>query len=214
MTYDQYQEIYNAAKAQIADRVAKIQPRAGNRASVNGMGISIEPSVDDDVVEEETWLVTLNARVEGQYNEVGPGPGGAYNPITRQYETPFSVVATIPRTGYFTPGGDATGSDQAVYRIVDTPTPPIPPFPDYYKEFRLFLKSGSTDTKYEYPFKVPLRVEVVMVYRNSSTGESEEVATFTFDVGYGGASLPFVAPRSGTPFEYYTLNLKSIVRTE
>lgn len=42
MTYDQYQQLYSAAKAQIAARVAKIQPTAGNGASVNGMGIAIE----------------------------------------------------------------------------------------------------------------------------------------------------------------------------
>lgn len=42
MTYDQYQQLYGAAKAQIAARVAKIQPTAGNGASVNGMGIAIE----------------------------------------------------------------------------------------------------------------------------------------------------------------------------
>lgn len=48
MTYDQYQQLYSAAKEQIADRVAKIQPRAGNGASVNGMGISIEVSAAED----------------------------------------------------------------------------------------------------------------------------------------------------------------------
>lgn len=212
MTYEQYKQLFDEATAQIADRVAKIQPRAGNRASVNGMGISIEPFSEEPEREAETWLVTLRARVEGQYNEVGPGPQGAYFPITRQFDTPFSVVATMPRVGEFVAGGDATGSDQALYRIVDNPTPPTPPFPDYYKEFKLYLESSSTDDTYGDPFKLPLTVEVVMVYRNSSTGETEELDTFTFGVGYDGASRSFVAPRSGNPFEYYTLNLKSISR--
>ncbi len=49
MTYDQYQQLYGEAKAQIAARVAKIQPTAGNGASVNGMGIAIEvPVVEDE----------------------------------------------------------------------------------------------------------------------------------------------------------------------
>ena len=45
MTYDQYQQLYGAAKEQIAARVDKVQPRAGNGASVNGMGISVEVPV-------------------------------------------------------------------------------------------------------------------------------------------------------------------------
>lgn len=214
MTYDQYQQIYNAAKAQIADRVSKLQPRAGNNASVNGMGISIEVDHAEEAADEETWLVTVLGRVEGEYNEVGPGLNGAYHPVTRQLNTPFTVVATIPREASFVGGTDATGSNQSLYRIVDTPPlPSIPPFPDYYKEFRLFLQSGSTDTSKSDSFKIPLRVVVAMVYRNSDTGDSEEVATFTFEVGYDGDSRSFVAPRSGTPFEYYTLNIKTIERT-
>lgn len=213
MTYDQYQQIYNAAKAQIADRVSKLQPRAGNNASVNGGGISIEVGGAEEAEDEETWLVTVLGRVEGEYNEVGPGPNGAYHPVTRQLNTPFTVVATIPREASFVGGMDATGSNQSLYRIVDTPSPPIPPFPDYYKEFRLFLQASSTDTSKGDPFKMPLRVVVAMVYRNSDTRDSEEVATFTFEVGYDGDSRSFVAPRSGTPFEYYTLNIKTIERT-
>ena len=50
MKYDQYQQLYNAAKEQISARVERIQPRAGNGASINGMGIAIEvPAAEEDV---------------------------------------------------------------------------------------------------------------------------------------------------------------------
>lgn len=50
MKYDQYQQLYTAAKEQIAARVERIQPRAGNGASINGMGIAIEvPAAEEDV---------------------------------------------------------------------------------------------------------------------------------------------------------------------
>lgn len=216
MTYDQYQQIYNAAKAQIADRVSKLQPRAGNNASVNGMGISIEVGgAEEAAVTEETWLVTVLGRVEGQGNEVGPGENGALFPVTRQYSTPFTPVAEVPRNAPFVGGMDATGSKQALYRTIN------PLFPEYYNEFRLFLQSSSTDTSKGDPFKIPLRVEVAMMYNRLEYDsylvprlvEYEEVATFIFDVGYDGDSRSFVAPRSGTVFEYYTLNIKSIERT-
>ena len=50
MTYDQYQQLYGAAKEQIAARVDKIQPRAGNGASVLGMGIAVEVPVREVVI--------------------------------------------------------------------------------------------------------------------------------------------------------------------
>ena len=65
MNYDQYQQLYNAAKEQIADRVAKIQPRAGNGASVNGMGISIEVPMAEEVVGQvNLTLYYILAKVE------------------------------------------------------------------------------------------------------------------------------------------------------
>jgi hypothetical protein len=65
MKYDQYQQLYNAAKEQIAARVDKIQPRAGNGASINGMGIAIEvPAAEEPQPENEDWLLYLFASVD------------------------------------------------------------------------------------------------------------------------------------------------------
>lgn len=73
MTYDQYQQLYGAAKEQIAARVAKIQPTAGNGASVNGMGIAIEVPAAEQQVEERSWNLLLFGSISDNVNNFNTG---------------------------------------------------------------------------------------------------------------------------------------------
>lgn len=91
MTFAQYQQLQGFARKLIADKIASIQPRAGNLVSVIGDGISIElpiPSAADEEAEER-WVFTLYCRL--RYINIGQG----------EYDTEWSdwvVAAWAPRT--------------------------------------------------------------------------------------------------------------------
>ena len=57
MTFSQYQQLVAAAKKQIAEKVASIQPRGGNQVSVIGDGIAVEriDRGEDEEPPPETW---------------------------------------------------------------------------------------------------------------------------------------------------------------
>jgi hypothetical protein len=106
MTYDQYQQLYGEAKEQIAARVAKIQPTAGNGASVIGMGIAIEVPVAEEAEAVDltqyyilSWLgpagsfASAGKHVVGRFGEVNASfnfdmgaqdPFGPFNPALVQ----------------------------------------------------------------------------------------------------------------------------------
>ena len=91
MTFAQYQQLQGFARKLIADKIASIQPRAGNLVSVIGDGISIElpiPSAADEQAEDQ-WVFTLYCR--RRYINIGQG----------EYDTEWSdwvVAAWAPRT--------------------------------------------------------------------------------------------------------------------
>lgn len=63
MTYAHYQQLQAFAKKRIADKLAEIQPRAGNLVSVVGDGIAIEPPRPDPVITKTpTWVLALYTR--------------------------------------------------------------------------------------------------------------------------------------------------------
>jgi hypothetical protein len=96
MTYDQYQQLYNAAKEQIADRVAKIQPRAGNGASVNGMGISIEVGMAEEVVGQvgPVYYILAWLGQAGSFDNAGRYTVGPDNEVNAAF--PFDMGAQDP----------------------------------------------------------------------------------------------------------------------
>lgn len=57
MTFSQYQQLVAAAKKQIAEKVAALQPRAGNQVSVIGDGIAVEliNRGEDTELAPDTW---------------------------------------------------------------------------------------------------------------------------------------------------------------
>lgn len=57
MTFSQYQQLVAAAKKQIAEKVAALQPRGGNQVSVIGDGIAVEliDRGEDEEPPPETW---------------------------------------------------------------------------------------------------------------------------------------------------------------
>lgn len=93
MTFAQYQQLQGFARKLIADKIASIQPRAGNLVSVIGDGISIElpiPSAADEEAEDQ-WVFTLYCR--RRYINIGQG----------EYDTEWSdwdVAAWAPRTSF------------------------------------------------------------------------------------------------------------------
>jgi len=92
MTFSQYQQLQGFARKMIADKIAAIQPRAGNLFSVVGDGIAVELPKDSTVEEqaEERWVFTLYCR--RRYINIGQG----------EYDTEWSdwdVAAWAPRTG-------------------------------------------------------------------------------------------------------------------
>lgn len=67
MTYAQYQQLQVFAKKRIADKLAEIQPRAGNWVSVVGDGIAIEPPRQTEArVRTDTWVIAVYGRVREQ----------------------------------------------------------------------------------------------------------------------------------------------------
>jgi hypothetical protein len=92
MTFSQYQQLQGFARKMIADKIAAIQPRAGNLFSVVGDGIAVELPKVSTVEEqaEERWVFTLYCR--RRYINIGQG----------EYDTEWSdwdVAAWAPRTG-------------------------------------------------------------------------------------------------------------------
>lgn len=96
MTYDQYQQLYGAAKAQIAARVAKIQPTAGNGASVNGMGIAIEvPAAEEAEAVDLTQYYILSWLGEaGSFDSAGKHVVGRFGEVDASFN--FDMGAQDP----------------------------------------------------------------------------------------------------------------------
>jgi hypothetical protein len=91
MTFSQYQQLQGFARKMIADKIAAIQPRAGNLFSVVGDGIAVELPKDSTAEEpaEERWVFVLYGR--RRYINIGLG----------EYDTEWSdwdVAAWAPRT--------------------------------------------------------------------------------------------------------------------
>jgi hypothetical protein len=92
MTFSQYQQLQGFARKMIADKIAAIQPRAGNLFSVVGDGIAVELPKDSTVEEqaEERWVFVLYGR--RRYINIGLG----------EYDNEWSdwyAAAWAPRKG-------------------------------------------------------------------------------------------------------------------
>lgn len=187
MTYDQYQQIYNAAKAQIADRVSKLQPRAGNNASVNGGGISIEAGRGvEEVEEEETWRYVLLGQVVGSTT------------ISGAFDVGPESAAVVFRDGFV-----SSTSFWQETQLEQSET--------YSRSYTLFLTSASVnEDSSEGEFKFPTKV-VLELYPTDENGlPLEPVAEYNFFVGFDGDHRAFVAPE---PNIIYGLRIKTIERT-
>ena len=207
MTYDQYQQLYSAAKEQIAARVAQVQPTAGNGASVNGMGIAVEVPVADEAAEEdEDWFFSLL----GDFT------------ITR-------ASSEAPSRVFFLPGqqlasaGRTTGNfiapnyweQSQVFNII---VPPYDPEPGYTfsRSVKIAFRSSSRERGVETGFKFPVRLVIDMV-EVSGTGvildsdEQNVVNTYTFRLGFSGVTKNFVAPSSNA---FFYLKLKSVEQVD
>ena len=187
MNYEQYQQIYNAAKTQIADRVSKLQPRAGNNASVNGGGISIEVGrAEEAAAAEETWRYVLLGQVVGSTTISGAFDIGPEN------------AAVVFRDGFIssTSFWQETQLEQSEA---------------YSRSYTLFLTSASVnEDSSEGDFKFPTKVTLELYPTDDDGLPLDPVAEYAFDVGYDGDSRAFVAP---APDIIYGLRIKSIERT-
>lgn len=188
MNYQQYQALYAEAKKQIAERVKRTLPRAGNGASVNAQRITVDNGAgQEQAAIEPTWNFFLFAQAVGQ--STGEG----------NFDTGVVPAAFVSRkTGqlfqdYF------WGNAQLFNFIPDDGQPP------FSREFTLNLFSNSADNIAKpLGFKFPVRVVLEMV-----RDDGVVVADYTFYVRYGGASRGFTAPTINTVF---VLRVKSIER--
>jgi hypothetical protein len=205
MTYDQYQQLYGEAKEQIAARVAKIQPRAGNGASVNGMGITVEVPVAEEVLqpEDDRWALHLFANV----NDIGMDYCGS---VSRVDPTFFIRTAFWERTQLFD--------------IPPTPPsfdPPSPGTPRQYEAKNIYFWARAIEdykvraTRFEPSatyarrlfdqsyYRIPVRLKIVQYnLRESSRPNQEEiVATHTLDLRREGQGQLF-RPIGSDVFQY------------
>ena len=226
MNYEQYQQIYNAAKAQIADRVSKLQPRAGNNASVNGSGISIEVGRAEEAAAEETWSFALLCQTE-QYSTVG-AEYPDYDPSPYIFE---EVVAFQPRgSNYWLPFGFDPGIP-VPGQLIDIPPDDTGPvhlegfkrycslkfFSSSYGLFVGDLISVGSSIQSDYKpstFRFPVKVTVELIAINYQAGDSTQrvaptvVATYTFFVGFEGDKRSFTAPYEDQEFEFRIVNIE------
>jgi hypothetical protein len=195
MTYEQYKQLYDAAKAQIEARVARIQPRAGNRASVNGMGISIDPLRRDEVATEPTWRYFLFGRAVGT---------SILNGESTDFDTGVQVAAAVSRvTGAI--GSTSFWERTQLYDILPEAADPFSRF------FTLYLTSDSANTPGDWlGFRFPTLVVIEMVKSlDGGISYTEVVSEYNFIVGYRGANRGFTAPQTN---EQFILRIKSIER--
>lgn len=200
MTYDQYQQLYGAAKEQIAARVAKVQPRAGNGASVNGMGIAVDVGVaeEDDAV-EPTWTFSLI----GDFT------------ITRNYSDRPSEVTLLPNqqlaSAARTTGAIIAPPYWEQSQVFDIIVPPDDPAPGYTfsRSVKIAFRSSSRDRGDETGFRFPVRAMIEMVQVEQDGTVLDVVNTYTLLLGYSGQTRNFVAPSSDA---FFYLSLKSVER--
>lgn len=201
MTYEQYQQLYNDSKEQIAARVAKIQPRAGNGATVNGTGIGIDVSRAADVeAVEPPWIFALF----GDFT------------ITRNYSDRPSEVSKQPNE-QLASAARTTGTVNAPpyweqSQIFDVFVPPHDPAPGYTfsRSVRIAFRSSSMDQGVETGFRFPVLAVIEMVQVGEDGAVLDVVNTYTLLLGYSGQTRNFVAPSSDA---FFYLRLKSAVRT-
>jgi hypothetical protein len=192
MTYEQYKQLFDEATAQIADRVAKIQPRAGNRASVNGMGISIEPVGEAEEEPDETWRYVLLGHLVGTTTISGDFDIGPEN------ATVVSREGDVLNTYFW--------EQTQLYDFVPDDAEP------FSRTYTLFLTSASVDTNLEQgEFKFPTNVTLELYPVDGNGLPLDPVAEYDFFVGFSGDSRAFVAPSTNTN---YFLRVKTIVRSQ
>jgi len=214
MTYDQYQQLYGAAKEQIAARVAQVQPTAGNGASVNSMGIAVEvPVADEAAAEDEDWVFSLI----GDFTITRDNS----NRPSRVYFEPNMQLASAGRTtGEISPRNYWPQSE--IFSI-------IVPDNDYYpgytfsRSVKIAFRSSSRERGVETGFKFPVRLVFDMVRVASDVGAGPDetpawlgdepivVNTYTFRLGFSGVTKNFVAPSSNA---FFYLKLKSVEQVD
>jgi len=223
MTYEQYQQIYSLAKTQIETRVNKLQPRAGNNASVNGMGISIEVPMEGEREAIDSWEFLLIGRIAGERvkgREITP------------YDSGKRFIASVSRDTLQVVNGPIF--TDIGYQLFNDPEEEGEPASS--NSFTLTLESssmaGTTSMAdylfYGYPlpqydkttfpelgFKVRVKV-VIEMYSYDRSGEPIVYSETTMEVGYEGESHFFYAPLDESEEDldpFYFLRIKSIERT-
>ena len=219
MTYDQYQQLYGAAKEQIAARVAQVQPTAGNGASVNGMGIAVEVPVADEAAEEdEDWVFVIRADTVHTSNYINSynDPNDPYlntGPETLVDKEENIIVGTVGRASTT---GDVLGNYLfGTLQITDVADGAI------YKTLKVTFRSGSrsrtlvpsaggagglqfTDLGFQFP--VRLFAELRDVFEDYDT---KPVEKYTFDLRFSGQTKNFIPPKKGV-FELYLVRVERL----
>jgi len=219
MTYDQYQQLYSAAKEQIAARVAQVQPTAGNGASVNGMGIAVEVPVADEAAEEdEDWVFVIRADTvhTSNYSNSYNDPNDPYlntGPETFVDREENQIVGTVGRAS-------TTGNVLGTYlfeslQITDVADGAI------YKTLKVTFRSGSRSRTLvpsaegagglqfaDLGFQFPVRL-FAELREAFGAYDAEPVEKYTFDLRFSGQTKNFIPPKKGV-FELYLVRVERL----
>jgi len=220
MTYDQYQQLYSAAKEQIAARVAQVQPTAGNGASVNGMGIAVEVPVADEAAEEdEDWVFVIRADTvhTSNYSNSYNDPNDPYlntGPETFVDREENQIVGTVGRAS-------TTGNVLGIYffdqrQITDNSGEGG----SIYKTLKVTFRSGSRSRTIsanargpeegfaDLGFQFPVRL-FAELREAFGAYDAEPVEKYTFDLRFSGQTKNFIPPKKGV-FELYLVRVERL----
>lgn len=197
MTFAHYQQLQAAARKQIADKLAAIQPRGGNQVSVIGEGIAIEIPREEGEPATPTWELVIYARVR----QIGFGS----SPSTDWSE--YSEAAGVFRLNNLFWKNSFWDSTQ-FFHSTDEEDPEFEPFGrdvEIELQVRTTSQGATTTTPFdEAIYRIPVSITVDTVIQSSG----EVVDSRDFALYRDGATHTYTPPEDNI---IYALNPTAII---
>lgn len=191
MTFSQYQQLVAAAKKQIAEKVAALQPRAGNQVSVIGDGIAVELINRGEEAEPapDTW----EYYIYGTIVEIGAGT------ILEDYE-----AARIAR-----PSGSVLNSEffEQKTEVANLPTAEILRVKRVTYQVTTLERRSQGFANGIYRGGLKLKCEFYQV--GATEADDVVVRDYTLNVGRNGDSVTLTPPEEN---KFYRLRIRSVER--
>jgi hypothetical protein len=191
MTFSQYQQLVAAAKKQIAEKVAAIQPRGGNQVSVIGDGIAVEviDRGEDEEPPPETWEYYIYGTIKLVGGET----------ILEDHE-----AARIARPSGFIA---ASGFFEQETEVSNAGVPPVLRVKKVtYYVTTLELRPQGFDNGV---YRGGLRLTCEFFQVGQTDAEDVVIREYTLNVGRNGDSVTLTPPEEN---EFYRLRIKSVER--